>query len=213
MALAWKLRGSTAAKWSVGIRGFGTRLSRAVLVLIDGAQCIHAAVRRNLLGSAGHVARGYRPDRTYSRSRRRHMGTECGEWRDQYHHKIRRTRRGPMPPRAAETKSRALRSSATAAEMAKGSRITFMRRVIRERPNTISLATTSTTGRSPERLSRGCARGDRDDFTVQGDIYNRKTANALSSATIRLLPTHLRRKCGAIGRKPTRAVDSKAERR
>lgn len=61
------------SKWSVGIRGFGTRLSRSVLVLIDG-RSLYASIRRNLLGSAGYAAAGYRSDRGDSGARRNHLG-------------------------------------------------------------------------------------------------------------------------------------------
>ncbi len=65
-----------ANKWSIGIRGFGSRLSRSVLVLIDWAHRLHHPVRRHVLGSAGHRHGRYRPYRGDPRSGRHHMGTE-----------------------------------------------------------------------------------------------------------------------------------------
>ena len=49
-----------ANKWSIGIRGFGSRLSRSVLVLIDGRTVYTTAFRGHLLGSPGHPDGRYR---------------------------------------------------------------------------------------------------------------------------------------------------------
>ena len=75
-----------ANKWSIGIRGFGSRLTRSVLVLIDGRTVLHAAVRRYLLGSAGYVDGRHRPNRSDTGAGRHHLGAECGERCDQRHH-------------------------------------------------------------------------------------------------------------------------------
>ena len=76
-----------SVKYAIGIRGFEGRLSKEVLVLIDGRSRLHAAVRRSLLGIAGHLARGHRPHRGDSRSGRHHLGIERRQRRHQHHHR------------------------------------------------------------------------------------------------------------------------------
>ena len=73
-------------KWAIGMRGFGSRYLVPCWSSSTDAPSIHAAVRRDLLGSAGHAARGYRPHRSHPRPRRHHLGSERGQRRHQYHH-------------------------------------------------------------------------------------------------------------------------------
>jgi len=42
-------------KWSIGIRGFGSRLARSVLVLIDGRSVYTTFLAGTFLGGPGHV--------------------------------------------------------------------------------------------------------------------------------------------------------------
>jgi outer membrane receptor protein involved in Fe transport len=75
----------SADKWSIGIRGFGSRLNRDAGA--DGwAKRVHHADCGNVLGSARHGDGRYRPDRGDSRARRNGVGPKCSERGNQHHH-------------------------------------------------------------------------------------------------------------------------------
>ena len=73
-------------KWSIGIRGFGSRLSRVVLVLIDGRTVYTTLLAGTYWEVQERDDAGRRPHRGDSRAWRHYLGTERGERRHQYHH-------------------------------------------------------------------------------------------------------------------------------
>ena len=130
----------TANKWSIGIRGFGSRLSRAVFSSDRWAQRIHHPVGRHLLGSARHGHGRHRSYRGDSRAGRHGLGTERGKRRHQYHHqesagyprsacvRRRRKRRAGISEHAIWRRQRqGLRLSRYGKGFNRGSRIPFER--------------------------------------------------------------------------------------
>jgi len=74
------------SKWAIGIRGFGTRLSRSVLVLIDGRTVYTPLFAGTYWEVSGHAAGRHRPHRSDPRPWRHDLGAECGGRRHQHHY-------------------------------------------------------------------------------------------------------------------------------
>ena len=139
-----------ANKWSIGIRGFGSRLTRSVLVLIDGRTVYTPLFARHLLGGAGHTDGRYRPDRSDPRPRRHHLGAERRQRRDQHHHQGHAIHAGTAAIRqAAETRSKASSISVTAAAMAGTSTIASTAKASRAARDFIPMPEISTIGELP----------------------------------------------------------------
>ena len=59
-----------SGKYAIGIRGFNSRLSRIVLVLIDGRTAVQHIHGGHLLGNPGRADERHRPHRSHPRARR-----------------------------------------------------------------------------------------------------------------------------------------------
>ena len=86
-------------------------------------QRLLAALRRRLLGRAGHAARGHRAHRGHRRSRRHAVGRQRRQRRHQHHHALGdRNRRRVLRGRRRQRGSRLRRACATAAPSTTASR-------------------------------------------------------------------------------------------
>ena len=171
-------------------------------------QRLLAALRGRVLGRAGHVARRHRPHRGRRGPRRRHVGRERRQRRDQHHHAVgRRIGRGSTPRSARGNEEQALRRRcATAGSPATSSGWRAFVKTLRSRRDR---ACGDRRGR--ERRLATCrtavsrSRGSRTptiDVNVRADALRRATSRysrAAISRSARCPPRSSRRTCRCSG--------------